>query len=630
MSIKCSEVVNFNLSMSYYRLITQIMEEEIKYIRGYKSLINEYFKKTLTLQVNSGSKLAKLPDDFVNATWIDSAPILKLTMQVPTIIQKQIENIKKFVEEIEKSLISLEDFYKKKSSDIKRYQAKYDEVSNDLIKKYIDIEKDKISFLNSISKSEEIITKLYENKKKIDEVNKGKIKMNDNDLKLLNDKNKEYESQKKSQINSTKKYENEYKNTIKKSIKYEDKFLTVINDCINGVKDTCGEITDKIKDTIICFLSTIRDSFKIPLNLIENNLSFMQNLNEKEIISKTMEGTFNNEKKLLHIVPVRYNLKTLEIINTEVNNNRNSKGSKGSKGSNSKKKKKNEKNYNNGYIKFEDNFEEMSYFEDDNTLLIVKEMFNNFELVNHNGLDIKVEEEKNRAKTYINKFISNISQEANNLINDNNIFNIDDSVPFTEEEKNNLIKLLNKHHNRVIFLHKLNDYRTFSQFELKEKEYKIAGELFSNLIEISKQERDYHSVEMAIILSKTYYKLENNEKIYLQNLIRNNGCLKTKEFWQDILLYSISKEMVKSKKTDEDNIINENKLNEKISNIVFSQLLSIIDNMFDFDVDGDMIKKLIDPIIDSYKLNDNLKKTINDVIESKLKTKNKNESSKEK
>ena len=114
MSIKCSEVVNFNLSMSYYRLITQIMEEEIKYIRGYKSLINEYFKRVLTLQVNSGSKLAKLPDDFVNATWIDSTPILKLTMQVPTIVQKQIENIKKFVEEIEKSLISLEDFYKKK------------------------------------------------------------------------------------------------------------------------------------------------------------------------------------------------------------------------------------------------------------------------------------------------------------------------------------------------------------------------------------------------------------------------------------------------------------------------------------------------------------------------------------
>ena len=64
MSIKCSEVVNFNLSMSYYRLISQIMEEEVKYIRGYKSLINEDFKKSLNFQVTSGSKLANLPDDF--------------------------------------------------------------------------------------------------------------------------------------------------------------------------------------------------------------------------------------------------------------------------------------------------------------------------------------------------------------------------------------------------------------------------------------------------------------------------------------------------------------------------------------------------------------------------------------
>ena len=56
MSIKCSEVVNFNLSMSYYRLITQIMEEEIKYIRGYKSLINEYNYQKITFRREFGCK----------------------------------------------------------------------------------------------------------------------------------------------------------------------------------------------------------------------------------------------------------------------------------------------------------------------------------------------------------------------------------------------------------------------------------------------------------------------------------------------------------------------------------------------------------------------------------------------
>ena len=287
-----------------------------------------------------------------------------------------------------------------------------------------------------------------------------------------------------------------------------------------------------------------------------------------------------------------------------------------------KVKKKEEKNINQkGFVKFEDGFEEMSYFEDDMTLLIVKEMFENFELINHNGLNLKLEEEKNEAKKYINKLILNMSQEANK-IEENNIFTLEDDIsPFTDEEKNILKNLLNKHHNRVIFLHKLNDYRTSNLFELKEKEYSILGELFSFLIDISKKEKDYHCVEMTIILSKTYYKLENDKKIYIQNLIQNNEYFKKKDFWEELLIYSISKEVIRSKKRDGDNYENENILNEKNANIIFSQLLSLIDNMFDFGVEGDMIKQIIEPKIEYYKVDDKLKSTIYDVINSKIKGK---------
>ena len=58
----------------------------------------------------------------------------------------------------------------------------------------------------------------------------------------------------------------------------------------------------------------------------------------------------------------------------------------------------------NDCVKFEDGFEEMSYFEDDLTLLTVKEMFNNFELVNHNGLNLQIEEEKNETMEKCNPF----------------------------------------------------------------------------------------------------------------------------------------------------------------------------------------------------------------------------------
>ena len=619
MSVKCSEVVNFKISMGYYGLITQVFDQEIEYIHGYKSLIGEYFKKALALQVSSGSKLGKLPDEYEKANWLDSAPILKLTQQIPKIIQKQLESLKNFLDEVEGNLKSVETYLKSKSSEIKKFQQKYDETNNELIKKYIDVEKAKNSYLNSISKSENLIMKYYDNKKKIEEAKNGKAKLNDNEMKLLNDKNKEYESQKKSQIKSTKKHEGEYKNIIQKSVKYEDKFIVIVNDSIKGVKNVVGDIADKLREAVVIFLSSVRDSFKIPLDIIDSNLEYMKDLEEKPIIIAAMEKTFNNECKLLHITPVRYNLKSLEVTEEDTKK-RNSKGRSG-KIKNKNQNKINDENYleEKGMIKFEDGFEEMSYFEDDMALLTVKEMFENFELINHKGLNIKIEEDKNEAKSYVNKLILNMSHETNKIASDFNIISEEEVTPFTDEEKNNLKSLLNRHHNRVIFLHKLNDYRTSSLFELNKNEYLILGELFTSLIDISKKEKDYHSVEMAIILSKTYYIMENGKKVYVQNLIQNNEHFKEKSLWEELLIYSISKEVIRSKKRDGDNSEKEDILNEKNANIIFSQLLSLIDNMFDFGVDGEMIKQIVEPKLIYYNVDNKLKATINDVIQSKMK-----------
>lgn len=594
MSVKCSEVVNYNICLGYYRLISQMFEEEIKYIKNYKVILNDYFKKVLNLQVNIGSKLGKPPDEFSNADWLNFGPILKLTQQIPKMIQKQIENIKTFMDDLDKKTKALDDFLKDKSNIIKRFQLKYDNSNNDLIKKYIDVEKIKISFLNSINKTEDIIGRYYDNKNKLDA---AKItSKNENELKILNDKNKEYESMKKSLISTTKKYEKEYNNIVNKSTKIEDKFLTTINDCINGIKDVSCDLSIKLNEINVLFFTSIKDSFQKPLDIINANLSNSKNSNEKENMDKTMVNTFNNQSKLIHLLPEKYNLKSLDSNKTGKNKN-------------------SEENYFNskkcGFVKFEDGFEDMSYFEDDIAFYTVKEMFSNFELINYNGVDIDIEEEKKMTKNYISKIIANMS----NLKENNNI---------KVEEKNNLINLLHKHHNRIILLHKLNDYRAQCQYEIKESDYNILGELFFLLINQSKSENDFHCIEMVIILSKTYYILKDTKKIYLQNLIIDNSKFKTKEFWEELLLYSISKEVARSNKETD------NKLKTKNENIIFSQLLSSIDNMFDFGLDDNLIKEIIEPKIEYYKISDNLKDTINDVIVSKIKAKNdkKNENNK--
>ena len=125
MSIKCSEVVNYNICRGYYNLISKMLEEQIKYILDYKSVLNEYFKKSLTLQVNLGTKLGNPPEEYKNATWLDYSPILMLTQQIPKIIQKQIENNKNFIDEIEKSIKNIDNFLKDKAKIIKKYEEKY-------------------------------------------------------------------------------------------------------------------------------------------------------------------------------------------------------------------------------------------------------------------------------------------------------------------------------------------------------------------------------------------------------------------------------------------------------------------------------------------------------------------------
>ena len=611
MSIKCSEVVNINICLGYYNLISLMFEDELKYIRGFNLLLNDYFKKVLNHQVNLGLKLGQPPDDYSNAAWLNCAPILKLTQHIPKIIQKQIESIKNFMEDFEKSIKSIDDYLKDKSNLIKKFQDKYEESSGELIKKYIDIEKNKATFLSSIEKTEDTIMKYYNYKKKLDEAKIKKI--NDNDLKLLIDKNKEYESQKKSLISATKKYEKEYSNLIIKTKKYEDKFLITVNDSINGIKDVSCDLADKLKDILIQFFTSIRDSFKIPLDLIDSNLLSLKDLNEKDIINKAMLETFNNEKNLIHIAPEKYNLKSIEL-----NNNENTKKKSGFFWNIISKNKNTDKNKNK-YIQFEDGFDEMTYFEDETILYTVKEMVNNFFLIDNNGLNIEEEEEKNTTKNYICKIISNMTIKSNN---ENDI---------EEKEKNNLINLLSKHHNRIIFLHKLNDFRSNSQLELNEKSYKLLGELFFYIINISKEEKDYHCIEMVIILSKTYYILKDKKtKVYLQNLIIDNKYFKVKEFWEELLIYSISKEVVKSNKNEKIGREDEKKLKTKNENIIFSQLLSLIDNMFDFGVEGDLVKNIIEPKITFYQIGGTLKDTINDVIVSKIKELNKNNKEEEK
>ena len=122
---------------------------------------------------------------------------------------------------------------------------------------------------------------------------------------------------------------------------------------------------------------------------------------------------------------------------------------------------------------------------------------------------------------------------------------------------------------------------------------------------------------MLIVLSQTYYIEEGTRKKYLQESFKENKVFKDKNFWEEFLCYSINKEIMKTLDLDQKVKEDKEKSDYKYSNIVFAQILTLIDNMFEFDLDCETIKEVLNPKISVYKLNDMFKETINDVILSK-------------
>ena len=254
----------------------------------------------------------------------------------------------------------------------------------------------------------------------------------------------------------------------------------------------------------------------------------------------------------------------------------------------------------------DDDFCKLLYISDDALMLTIKTIFENYNLIEKENFDIKLEENKNKTQRYIMKIIENMNSNENTKRNE-----------LMDDEITDLINLLNEHDNRIIFLQKLSDFRVKGKYILSDKEYIILSQLFNVLCENIKKYSDYHSAELLIILSHTYYNIHKNEKRYIQKSIKENIIFKQKNFWEEYLCYAINKEIMKTLKADKK--IQEDKeiTDYKYANIVFTQILSMINNMFEFNVDINTIKEVLEPKINVYRLNGDFKATINEVIQSR-------------
>ena len=139
------------LSLDYYNSIKQLSDDLIKYIKGYKQLVQDYMKKIQNMQTNFKKKLA------ISVNPKTSQIILELTSKIFNLLEQNNELYQLSLDEIDLRLKEFDTIIKQKNEEIKTIQKLSSDLNKELINTYNDVNKNKNNYLNSLSKTEEIV-----------------------------------------------------------------------------------------------------------------------------------------------------------------------------------------------------------------------------------------------------------------------------------------------------------------------------------------------------------------------------------------------------------------------------------------------------------------------------------------
>ena len=196
-----------------------------------------------------------------------------------------------------------------------------------------------------------------------------------------------------------------------------------------------------------------------------------------------------------------------------------------------------------------------------------------------------------------------------------------------KEEKlsNDFLELIkDKDVHKTVFII-LSQLRTQGKFVQSKYLIDLLGKAFNILLENAGKNKLYDNVKNCIILSQTYYyEEEKNKKIYILEYIKSSKYLKNSHFWRNFINDMIKKEFERFEDLFPDLNINiekniniNKKIKEKLNEVVFSQLLTYVSNMTEFEIDKRIILKIIDEFVEKYNyLSETNLNTIYDLISS--------------
>ena len=194
-----------------------------------------------------------------------------------------------------------------------------------------------------------------------------------------------------------------------------------------------------------------------------------------------------------------------------------------------------------------------------------------------------------------------------------------------EEEKSNkikeYIKNIKMHEYFLILLSKSRSKNNYDQSKIL---IDFFGDILNYILDISEKTNNFNNAKNCIILSQTFYYNDNGYKYYILEKIKNHKWLSQPEYWIHFAELMIEPELNRllerqSGITKEDILNNTDKitnnLKKRLSDIIYTQLLPLTNNMKEFGINLEKIVEISEGIFHKYDfLNEEEKNNIYSLI----------------
>ena len=565
MNLNCFEIENVTLSLEYFNSLKTISSAFLDYIKQYHFLSVEFHQKLLLLNTTYKDKISEISKKIAKKK-LDFSQIFDFINSIPKILDSYIENLLFFTEEINKQINLFDD--KNIEQIVLTCETQFKGFKKELKNKVEEIDKIKQNFFNEMEKTEIITYNYYYLQPKYNsnipekyrDENIYNIKEGEMDMKILD----------------TKELENRYKEHINEGRKKENTFLENSKFHCENIKKFSNELMEKIKHLVLNFLMSLKNNFQLPEKEITSFLPQLIKLDKNIKLDKIMEQHFINQKIGTFLFnPEIYKMKIFQR---------------------SKKNKENNDIFNeieDKIVELEDSIDRTYLILDEISLLTIQKM-KCFQLINIKDLNLEEEKEKIKMNHLTIKLLSNIKKEYTEK---------EELLNITQNELDLIESLLEKRCNRIVFLHKLNKFRALGNYMITKVLYSIISKYFIKILNFIKKDYDAFPAKNVIVLSQTYYMIEKEEKIYIQEDIKEHEIFKDNKFWENLFNFFMNKEIQKLRKSFD---LNEEKSDEKshYNKLAFGQIMTICNNMLEFGYNKDDIYKFIEPKIKYYNLDE--------------------------